>query len=89
MNCADGAGISATARRCPRWISGPEAVWENVVRLFEDFIVVCLFFRFKPGLTLYHGAVEKGSPQSPWRVATQAEFERAIAQGLIRAEPDE
>lgn len=66
-----------------------EVIWENALRLFEDFIVSCLFFRFKEGLTLYHGPVEKGSPTTPWQVKTVDDFNNAIAQGLIRAEPDD
>jgi hypothetical protein len=79
----------------PMWVAEQtvrdymDVVWENNLRLFEDFIVSCLFFRFKEGLTLFHGPVERGSPQTPWHVKTKEQYEAAIARGLIRAEPDE
>jgi hypothetical protein len=37
-------------------------------------------FRFKPGFVLYHGSVERDSAKSPWRVATEAERDKAISQ---------
>lgn len=54
-------------------------IWENFVRLVEDFVISFLLFRFKPGLVLYRGSVERGSANSPWAVTTIEERNRVVA----------
>ena len=58
-----------------------EVVWENLVRLFEDFVMMTLFFEFKPEYALFHGNMPPpGSPVSPWRVTTDEERKIVTAQ---------
>jgi hypothetical protein len=70
----------------PRWSPDQtvrefmDVVWENLIRLFEDFVISCLMFRFKEGFVLFHGTTERSSPKSPWRVTTKAERDRTVSQ---------
>ena len=41
--------------------------------------MICLFFRFRPGLALYHGAVKPGQAESPWRMTTDDERQRVTS----------
>ena len=57
-----------------------EVVWENLIRLFEDMVIITLFFECKQGYVLFHGSVgPPGSPISPWRVTTHEEYKTATS----------
>lgn len=64
--------------RRPRWSPDQtvrafmDAAWQNLLRLFEDFIAMLIWLRLKEGLCLFRGPVPEGSSQSPWRVTTEA-----------------
>jgi len=50
------------------------------IRLFEDFVMMSLYFRFRPELALFHGSVPTGLAESPWKVTSDADRERVVSQ---------
>ncbi|GEM_PF-1581623 len=55
-------------------------IWQNLLKLVEDFVISSLGFRLKPGLTLYHGSVAPDSAESPWHVTTLEARDKILAQ---------
>ncbi len=67
------AGSTVIQIHRPRWSTDQtvremmEAVWEMHIRLFEDFVMMSLYFRFRPEFWLFHGSVPTGSAESRGR----------------------
>ncbi len=59
---------------------GMAVIWENLFRFTEDFLATFLFFRHKPGLTLFRGPQPPDPTKSPWVVSTEAATEAAVKQ---------
>lgn len=80
----EGSGLLEVRR--PMWSSDQpvrdfiQIVWDNLIRLVEDFIITFISFRLPPELALFHGPAERGSAESPWRVTTVQEMRRIVAQ---------
>ncbi len=80
------AGSTVIQIHRPRWSPDQtvremmEAVWEMHIRLFEDFVMMSLYFRFRPELALFHGSFPTGSAESPWKVTSDADRERVVSQ---------
>jgi hypothetical protein len=81
---SDGSSVIQIHR--PRWSPQQtvremmDAVWENHIRLFEDFVMMSLYFRFRAGFALFHGSTPAGSAESPWKVTSEGEMERTVTQ---------
>jgi len=61
-------------------LEGMAAIWENLFRFTEDFLAMFLFFRHKPGLTLFHGPEPTDPTKSPWILSTEAVMEATVKQ---------
>ena len=85
------SGSSVIQVHRPRWSPQQtvremmDAVWENHIRLFEDFIMTFLYLRFRQEFALFHGVVDPGASTSPWRVTSNEETERVVSQPGWRA----
>lgn len=70
--------------RVPMWnheqsIRGSmEVVWDNLLHLFEDFIVMFLYTRFDKRYSLFHGEVDEKSGKSPWKVVPREYQEEVV-----------
>ena len=70
----------------PRWSPGQtvremmDVGWDNHIRLFEDFVMMSMYFRFRLEFALYHGSVSPGSSESPWKITSDADRERVVSQ---------
>lgn len=52
-----------------------EVIWNNLFFFTEDFTTMIIFFRRKPGYTLFHGPTTIDSIESPWRMPPEAVFD--------------
>ncbi len=73
----------------PRWSNDQsvtefmDVIWNNLFRFCEDFVAEFLFFRVKPGLVFFHGFDDISSPESPWKVVSQAEMDKYEKAGRL------
>jgi len=69
----------------PRWSPDQtvrvfmDVTWQNLLCLFEDFIVMLIGLRLKQGLCLFRGSVPEGSSRSPWGVTTETVMREVTA----------
>ena len=57
-----------------------DVIWANLFRFAEDFTAMFLYFRHKPGLTMFHGEASMDSVKSPWRYVQESIFEEVTKQ---------
>ena len=57
-----------------------DVIWTNLFRFTEDFTAMFLFFRHKPGLTMYHGEASMDSMKSPWVYVPESVFNEVTKQ---------
>jgi len=70
----------------PMWSQGQtvsaflDVIWANLFRFTEDFTAMFLFFRHRPGLTMYHGGAAMGLVKSPWVNVPESVFDEITKQ---------